>query len=215
MFKLEGVYQGARAALIGAGPSLDMVDIPDDYDVYIGMNEAVLAYPNLDFLTCFDQKAAWKTWHAWPSDMIVVVTNPSLDKHQPGDNHLIFWDRTLSPARAGSLGEALSFCEFLGAENLDLYGVDLCWVGRKGKYSKKIEENIRESQRGGFSFHRVPIPGNEKISTHDEFELWTDGAFEKFGQQISAHADHWSMKITNCSPISQLDCFPRKSDAQP
>lgn len=213
---LKGTCEGLHAALIGAGPSLDFAaPTQGDHDVAIGMNEAILHCPWIGVLTCFDQKAVAKTSHAWSWDLNVICTTPSAVRGLPGF-HFLHADERLTQAHAGSLGLALGLCKWMGFAKVDLYGVDLCWIGEpvSGKYSSKIRESVKRQTYGGFSFHRVRVPGRETISNDDPWELWTDGAFERFAREVGNFRHEWEeMEVRNCSPISQLDCFPRLVEA--
>ena len=175
------------------------------------MNEAVLAVGSLDYLTCFDQAGAFKTWHAWWPELKVIMSNPDIARDQPIDCVSYYWRASLSPAKAGSLGEALSMCKFMGIASVDLFGVDLCWLGRPvitGQYAKAVLDNMKGPSFHGYSMHRVKWPHRPSIKSDDP-DLWTDGAFLEFAKEIEEHVEAWDgLKVTNKSPISQLNAFP-------
>ena len=206
---LWGTHEGQHGALIGAGPSLDLYGGQEAleerlsvYDVLVGMNETIIMVRTLDYLTCFDYKAARKTWPHWSPDLKVIIDN-GYGRHQlsPANNNTYGCPR-LTHARAGSLGMALSFCRELGIKKLDLWGVDLCWNTKdalQNKYAKEIIKKLGGNVYGGSSIHRCDNARN----------LFCDQAFERFVIEIRRFKHEWEdMEILNRSPISQLDVFP-------
>lgn len=205
---LRGVYTGQRGALICPGPSLDDVADLDGtlagYDVRIGVNEAILATPEIDYLTCFDPKAARKTCLRWPLRLAVVVhEGHQADMVQAmAPLHERFYtvaEGVLTEARAASLGRALGFSKLLGVASLDLYGVDLC---------RPVERHYAASVMAGH-------PGHESIHEGELVRYAPDGwcvpeHFKSWIAEIERVKGEWSgIKITNKSWRSMLTAFPK------
>jgi len=200
---LFGLHEGQRGALVGAGPSLDLIQDFEDrlmtYNVVIGINEAIFAVPELDYLTCFDYKAARKTFKAWTPSLKVILAEGTSNIAPAHEN--TYEGPRRFPGRAGSLGEALCFARELGLAELDLYGVDLCWPTKdalKFKYAQSIHDQLEGQVYGGSSIHRCNPVG----------DLHRDQAFERFVIELRLHKSEFKdMDIRNKSPFSMLDCF--------
>jgi hypothetical protein len=204
---LRGRHQGARAALVCPGTSLeemsDLAAALAEYDLRIVVNEAIFAVAEAtDYLTCFDVKAARKTVTAWsPRTPVVCHQFPSVEIRRYGRPNPLFVipdTLELTKARAGSLGEALGFALLLGVATLDLYGVDLSRPPTH-HYAKTVMR-----RRGNFQIHEsnlAPAENGRLVPDH----------FRRFAREIELHKQEWeSMQITNRNPWSLLDTFPKR-----
>ena len=186
----KGLHQGKRLFILASGPSLATLDLaPLRRRIVMGLNRSVLLFPDTHYHCVMDQRL-FDLYYDLFAKARYVITLPG----RPLGIHLklsgsegFSWDLEREIYSGYTISYfALQVAVYMGFKEIFYLGLDL-------------KHHCGKTHFFGSDFHS---------RNHEQTGFPAMAKMLSYGATILAKTD---VKVFNCSPVSDLECFPRVS----